>query len=386
MKRNISDLLDRYPAEDLELGGNTPYSAARIKEITMKTFNNSEKNVEKNLGQPKKRFKPAGLLIAAAVVAALSVSALAAGRVFGAGVLFQDFFAREDGTLSQGQLEVIDQLGQALGDEGSALPAAVTDNGATITPLAAIADENVYYIRLRIEAPVGTSLPDLDGDTQGYYQLPATLESPEGAYMEFGYNEVRTVLTDDDPADNRKEFVLCFCTLEGETDLRFNDGVSKTLTISGLWIQSPDKEYTPIFTGDFVFDFGFSFQSQTIDLDAEGLTWHDELFDYTNTIQSLSLSPLSLSYRVDCSLPRNDSVGPAFGDIKIVLKDGTVFFSEAQDYDAMRYYIQTRPVTLPITGEPLGVFRNYIPFDQPLDLSQVDYVQYGDNRIPVNAE
>ena len=120
-------------------------------------------------------------------------------------------------------------------------------------------------------------------------------------------------------------------------------------------------------------------------LDAEGLTWHDELLDYTNTIQSLSLSPLSLTYRVDCSLPVNDNIGPAFGDIKIVLKDGTVFFSEAQDYDAMRQYIQSSPVTLPITGEPTGVFRNYIPFDQPLDLSQVDYVQYGDNKIPVNA-
>lgn len=333
----------------------------------------------------KRSFKPARLLIAAAVAAALSVSAFAADRIFGAGELFQDFFAREGGSLSQGQLDTIDQLGHAAGEAAAQLPAAVTQNGATITPLAVIADENIYYIRLRVEAPEGTALPDLDGDTQGYYQLKASLETPEGAYMEFGYNEVKTVLDDDDPTDNRKEFVLCFLTPEGETDLKFNDEVSKTLAISGLWIQSPDKEYTPIFTGDFVFDFGLSFQSQTIDLDAAGLTWHDELIDYTNTIQALSLSPLSLTYRVDCSLPRNDSVGPFFGDIKIVLKDGTVFFSESQDYDAMRNYIQTRPVTLPITGEPWGAFRNYIPFDQPLDLSQVDYVQYGDSKIPVNA-
>lgn len=332
----------------------------------------------------KRPFKPARLFIAAAVVAALSASAFAADRIFGAGELFQDFFARGGGTLSQGQLDAIDQLGHAAG-EAAGLPAAVTDNGATITPLAAIADENIYYIRLRAEAPEGAVLPDLDGGTQGYYQLEAALEAPEGAYMEFGYNEVKTVLDDDDPTDNCKEFVLCFLTPEGETDLKFNDAVSKTLTVSGLWIQSPDKEYTPIFTGDFVFDFGLSFQSQTIDLDAVGLTWHDELLDYTNTIQSLSLSPLSLSYRVDCTLPRNDNIGPAFGDIKIVLKDGTEFFSESQDYDAMRHYIQTRPVTLPITGEPWGAFRNYIPFDQPLDLSQVDYVQYGDSKIPVNA-
>lgn len=378
MKRNISDLLDQYPAGDMELGGNTPYSPTRIKEITMNQIKTETKT-------SKRSFKPARLLIAAAVVAALSVSAFAADRIFGAGELFQDFFAREGGSLSQGQLDTIDQLGHAAGEAVAQLPAAVTQNGATITPLAVIADENIYYIRLRVEAPEGTALPDLDGDTQGYYQLKASLETPEGAYMEFGYNEVKTVLDDDDPTDNRKEFVLCFLTPEGETDLKFNDEVSKTLAISGLWIQSPDKEYTAIFTGDFVFDFGLSFQSQTIDLDAAGLTWHDELIDYTNTIQSLSLSPLSLTYRVDCSLPRNDSVGPFFGDIKIVLKDGSVFFSESQDYDAMRHYIQTRPVTLPITGEPWGAFRNYIPFDQPLDLSQVDYVQYGDSKIPVNA-
>ena len=381
MKRNISDLLDQYPAENVELGGNTPYSSTRIKEITMNQI-----HTETNTNRSVRRFRPARLLIAAAVVAALSISAFAADRIFGAGELFQDFFAKEGGSLSQGQLDTIDQLGHAAGEAAAQLPAAITDNRATITPLAVIADENIYYIRLRVEAPAGTVLPDLDGDVQGYYQLEASLETPEGAYTEFGYNEIRTVLDDSDPTDNRKEFVLCFCTLEGETDLKFNDEVSKTLTISGLWIQSPDKEYTPIFTGDFVFDFGLSFQSQTIDLDAVGLTWHDELLDYTNTIQSLSLSPLSLSYRVDSSLPRNDSIGPAFGDIKIVLKDGTEFFSESQDYDAMRHYIQTRPVTLPITGEPWGTFRNYIPFDQPLDLSQVDYVQYGDNKIPINAE
>ena len=383
MKRNISDLLDRYPAKDMELGGITPYSPTKIKEITMNNITNSD--------TPKTRvrpgnWKPTRLLIAAAVAAALSVSALAAGQVFGAGALFQDFFARENGSLSQGQLDTIDQLGHTFGEAAAQLPSAVTENGATITPLAAIADENIYYLRLSVEAPAGTVLPDLDGDTQGYYQLDAELNSPEGAYMEFGYNEIKTVLADSDPTDNRKEFVLCFCTLEGETDLKFNDGVSKTLTISGLWIQSPDKVYTPIFTGNFVFDFGLSFQSQTIELDAAGLTWHDELLDYTNTIQSLSLSPLSLTYYVDCSLPVNDSIGPAFGDIQIVMKDGSVFFSAAQDYDAMRQYIQSQPVALPITGEPTGVFRNYIPFDQPLDLSQVDYVQYGGNKIPVNAE
>ena len=94
MKCNISDLLDRYPAENLELDGRTPYSPSRIKEITMNNVNQTKsKDLKPN--RTAKRFKPAQLLIAAAVVAALSVSALAAGRAFGAGELFQDFFATE---------------------------------------------------------------------------------------------------------------------------------------------------------------------------------------------------------------------------------------------------------------------------------------------------
>ena len=143
MKRNISDLLDQYPAEDLDLGGRVPYSPSRIKEMTM---NNIETR-EYKPNQSPERFKPARLLLAAAVIAALSVSALAAGHFFKAGESFQNFFTPEDGALSQNQLDVIDQLGQVFDGEGGPAPAAVTSNGATITPIAAIADENVYYLR-----------------------------------------------------------------------------------------------------------------------------------------------------------------------------------------------------------------------------------------------
>lgn len=378
MKRNISDLLDQYPAEDIDLGENALYSQSRIEEITMKNI---------KMDRPVKKFTATRLLIAAGLAAALSVSAFAANHIFGAGELFKDFFVGKNEALSQGQLDALNQLGQVPGEEGAGFPAAITENGATITPLAVIADENVYYIRLRVEAPEGTILPDLDGSIQGYYQLESTLEAPEGTYMDFGYNERATVLDDDDPTDNRKEFALCFCTPGRETDPKLNDNVPKTLAISGLWIQSPDKEYTPIFTGDFVFDFGLSFQSQAIVLDAAGLTWHHELLDYTNTVKSMSLSPLSLSFCVDSTMPSNGWIGCYFGDVQIVLKDGIVFFSEIEDNDVLRRYIQSTPaVTLPLTGQPVGVFCSYILFDEPLDLSQVDYVQYGDNKIPVNVE
>jgi len=387
VKRNISDLLDRYPAEDVELGGNTPYSSNRIKEITMKNIHTETKS-------SKRGFKPAHLLVAAAVAAAFTVSALAAGRLLG-GNLFGDVFSRGNDSLTPGQMETIDQLVQTFEGRDGSIPAAVTDNGASITPIAALADENIYYLRLRVETPEGTALPDLDWERDGAcYQLfgpetadRLTLEPAQGAYPAdtFGYQLDFRSLPDSEPNDNVKEFVVQFTNLSDD-GIALNDGVSKVLTIRGLWTQSSDKDYTPIFTGTFAFDIGLNFRSQAVELDADGLTWRHDLLDYTNTMQAMTLSPLSLSYRVDCAMPENDRIGAQVGAVKIVLKDGSVFYSESTEYnEQLARYIQEENITLPLTGEPTGVFENYIVFDQPLDLSQVDYVQYGENKIPVNA-
>ncbi len=384
MKRNISDLLDRYPAEDVELGGNTPYSPTRIKEITMKNIHTETKS-------RKRGFKPARLLVAAAVAAAFTVSALAAGRLLG-GELFGDVFSRGNDSLTPGQMETIDRLVQTFEGQDGAAPAAVTDNGASITPLAALADGNIYYLRLRVEAPEGTALPDLDWERDGAcYQLfgpeaadRLTLEPAQGAYPAdaFGYQLDFRPLPDSEPNDNVKEFVVQFTNLSDD-GIALNDGVSKQLTIHGLWTQDSDKVYTPIFTGEFAFDIGLNFQSQLLDLAVDGLTWstraEDEFrgvaYDVTNTVKQMSLSPLSLSYRYTTTLPKdNNWIGAGLGPVEIVLKDGTAIpCIHGCDTDVGDSQTGTREL------------EGFVVFDQPLDLSQVDYVQYGENKIPVNA-
>lgn len=384
MKRNISDLLDRYPAEDVELGGNTPYSPTRIKEITMKNIHTETKS-------RKRGFKPARLLVAAAVAAAFTVSALAAGRLLG-GELFGDVFSRGNDSLTPGQMETIDRLVQTFEGQDGAAPAAVTDNGASITPLAALADGNIYYLRLRVEAPEGTALPDLDWERDGAcYQLfgpeaadRLTLEPAQGAYPAdaFGYQLDFRPLPDSEPNDNVKEFVVQFTNLSDD-GIALNDGVSKQLIIHGLWTQDSDKVYTPIFTGEFAFDIGLNFQSQLLDLAVDGLTWstraEDEFrgvaYDVTNTVKQMSLSPLSLSYRYTTTLPKdNNWIGAGLGPVEIVLKDGTAIpCIHGCDTDVGDSQTGTREL------------EGFVVFDQPLDLSQVDYVQYGENKIPVNA-
>lgn len=76
MKRRISDILDNYPAADMELEHSAPLSSRRIKELTMSKINRSEK---------KGRRIAFRVLIAAATIAALSMTVYAAEEIFGAG-------------------------------------------------------------------------------------------------------------------------------------------------------------------------------------------------------------------------------------------------------------------------------------------------------------
>lgn len=87
-------------------------------------------------------------VLVAAIVAALCGVTVVAAKL-GVADSFKGYF----GDLTAEQKQVMEELGTT-----DMQP--VTSNGTTITPLAAICDENNYYLRLRIEAPEGTELYD----------------------------------------------------------------------------------------------------------------------------------------------------------------------------------------------------------------------------------
>lgn len=382
MKRDSSDLLDFYCEEHVDLEGGTPLSATRIKELTMNRITPKK--------SPKRRF-PLRLLAAAAIIAALSASALAVNHAVGAGLLFQNFFAGEEESLTTAQVEVMDQMGRTF--EGG-----VTSGGTTMTPIAALADEHVYYLRLRIEAPEGVILPDLDPDVDGYYQLfgdqwpEEQMELDTGAYQSYGYSCNLEWLPDDDPTDNVKEVVIRY-TAQSGTDLRFNDGISKPLTIHGLWIQSPGKEYTQILSGEFTFDIGMYDESMVIPLDCTDAVWKNETYGYANALERLELSPLSIYWDFRSTMEENDWVLPGVGPLQIVLKDGTVFWPEPRRSerepdreDRAGAYQETDPRLDPsnyVSDSYVTQYEDYEVFDAPLDLTQVDYILYGGCKIPV---
>ena len=380
MKRDISDLLDAYRDESVDLEGGTPLSPARIKELTMNKITPKK--------SPKRRLH-LRILAAAAIIAALSASALAVNYAVGAGALFQGFFTREGEVLTDTQVEVMDQMGRTF--EGS-----VTSNGTTMTPIAALADEHVYYLRLRIEAPEGVVLADLDPDVDGYYQLfgnqwpEEKMELDISAYQSYGYSCDLEWLPDDDPTDNVKEVVIRYTAQPG-TDLNFNDGISKPLTIHGLWIQSPDKVYTQLFSGEFTFDIGMYYESKVLSLDCTDAVWKNETYGYANALERLELSPLSLYWDFRSTMEENDWVLPGVGPLQIVLKDGTVFWPDPDRKVIARERLEEgedprlNPANY-VSDSYVTQYENYEVFDAPLDLTQVDYILYGDCKIPVKFE
>ena len=376
MKRDISDLLDCYREEHIDLDPVTPLSPSRVKELTM------SKIKPKQPHSPRIRMR---MLAIAAAIALLSITALAVGSLGGAGTFFSSFFGQDSGDLTTGQVETMDRIGQTF-EKG------VTSNGTTMTPVAALADRHAYYLRLRVEAPEGVVLPDLDGDVDGYYQfmnpdedIDMDLDLEEGAYQTVGYSSQLEWLPDSDPTDNVKEVVILYIA-QLETDLAFNDGVPKILTIHGLWIQSPYKEYTQVLEGEFSFDIGTHYQGDVVTLDGQGAADYNVAYGFTTVLDTLELSPLGFSYRLRSTLPENDWILPGLGRLQIVLKDGSVFWQTGEgvvyrDTGDKRSFLEEHGIVLLDT--PTTEHQDHILFDSPLDLSQVDYVVYGDTVIPM---
>ena len=383
MKRRISDLMDHIAESNVEMNMVTPLSSQRIKEITMR-------NVKKT-----KRIRRIGskLLIAAAILSMLAVTAFAAEMIFNAGDVIRDTFGEE---FSDNQVEVMNELGASF------TPQTITSEGTTITLSAAYADENVLAMYLQVTAPEGTVLPD--GIEYDFYDYNTenwnVLELPKGIkYGAYGYSIIIRPLADDDPADNYKNFYVTMHSQSGE-GIRFNDGVSKLYHITGIYEQVADAQgdedaYVPIATGDFTFEVGLCNEAEMISLDVDGLTYggektrtwthdspcgdfcneyltgetdtetglpvHSESWEYSVTAGKLVLSALSADWEVSYEATAGFTRGL---DFCVVMNDGTI--AEMK----------------PSGGRDDGRVRSgTVLFAEPLNFADVDYILIGDEEL-----
>lgn len=384
MNKPIFDLLDAYEDDSVEPADAAPLSSARIKELTMNKI--ADKTNKRTL-----RRAPLRILAAAAAAAALVFSAVAA-NVWGAGDFMKDMFAAwNEEPLTATQVEILNSMGYVF--DGSDTYS-VTSNGATITPISAMADEDSCYLHLRVEAPEGVVLPDLEEYTC-YALLPFAKLELENLEPETGDRMVERciALPDNDPTDNVKDIVLWLTGIQGGKSLGFNDGSPKWLTIRGLgiisWSDTRDPIETELFRGEFRFDIGAHFESQVAAIDCGGALWADPETGEANYMDTMKLSPLGLGFYFRTNLRwDNGRRRPQVpGDVRVVMKDGSeLFVSHCCAYvidedhpDHSDPYYQIGPDLL--TQEAEWSTFEYYAFETPLDLSQVDYVQFGEDYI-----
>ena len=248
MEYTIYDLMRGLQDDSVALPEDEAADLRRIKELTMHKI---QENQDGHGARPI-RLVTRGLLVAA-IAAALCIATVVAAKL-GVADSFNGFF----GKLTAEEKHLMEEMGT------TEMPAPVTSNGATITPIAVYGDTYHYYLRLRIEAPAGTVLRIPDPQAEGELQLVGTaydgiLETTDYDFSGLGYS---VSWEDSSRGDNVLEGVLC---LEAQmlsdhaalrhtgSTLRFNDGLPKYLHITRLAIGVNDHYTETVLEGDWRF-------------------------------------------------------------------------------------------------------------------------------------
>lgn len=400
MKYNFSDLLDEVLVDDIELNEKTPLSARRIKARTMR-----------EIGQEKThtlRWLPR-VAVVAAVIMALTITTFAADAFFYDGKLFRGFFGTN---LSDRQTELIDDIGRTFEQS-------VSSNDATISLIRGIADEDHYYLHLRVEAPEDVVLPDYSEES-GYYYDFKSIETHWGVdnwawyysqkmdityyccdepYTMYFSSEV-TPLPDDDPTDNVKDFVILFTNCDRLA--KFNGGWEKELTIRGLYLLNKEEHTSKkLFGGQFKFDFWVNYENwdeTTVELDIEDYSFHTYYkgdYAFTTTVEKIIITPLGLTREYSATKAKHWDICPTGGSIRVVMKDGSSIlvgdFGE-YNYGKDEGYLDISELCR-LTGLKfgenherfIGLAQDSFLFPAPIVLEDIDYlVIAGEHIIDMN--
>ena len=354
----MTDLLDGWEDGSVELPPPAGMSPERIKERTMEQIRQTKR--------PRRRMG-VRLLACAALAAVFTVSAMAAYHLWGPGELFDPFFTLESAPLDDGQKELLDQIG------ATNLPP-VTSNGVTLTPLAAIADEHTLYLRLRLEAPEGTVLPDMGEQEDHIAHGVGLVDADTGERLNWGMQKAR-FLPDDTPGDNSLELV--FMLLGGPNGANWVDGTSKTLTITDLILcpREPEDAEKTYLEGEWSFSLDSFYQGKEVEINTIGAVRWDEETERMVTLEGLTRSPLAASYTI--SYPVEESWEFVDLQLELVYKDGSSVTIDGGGGKGSHG---------PDGQGGTDYFTGVRNFDAPLDLRELDHLQYGGCRLEILGE
>ena len=315
--------------------------------------------------------------LAAALAVALLVGTAAAAVVS----LWDGYF----GHLDEEQRGVVEHLSETL-------PAAVTCNSATITPLNAFGAGGVLYLMLEVEAPAGTRLPVLEEEGLYYLaggaepEVQARLELPDGQAVEnFSYALDVTCLEDEEPDDNRICLVMKV-TAQG-------DLAGLVLRIPGLWIWGTDGSFTPVFTGEFTFPLSENMGAEnTVKLDVKSIATKTPWGPIT--LETLELSPLGVqwTYRIDettAQAAAQEAAQMSENQAAVQSADGSDSPMEVELVPGVRMTLVMEDgreieVNEEFSGKKKDLQICSGIFGAPVDLSQASHLLWGDAKIPVN--
>lgn len=300
------------------------------------------------------------LLIAAAAVACAVVTAGASG--LSVSDLISTYFRSQSTASAPVVTRITEEQLKTLRACGTPINQSVTCNETTIVLKSAIADQNHAYLWFELTAPESFVLSrddyDFSGDTINFHNENEQHSSGAGWTVYFQ--------KDDNPKDNRKDFLL---DLDTDIDLQ---GRRLTLILSDL--STPGKKkltYVPLIKGMWYFDFTLSGSSPRKEL----IVNREERFHspdalggraFTCTLQKIILSTFSASLVITDG--SNTHVQPAIKESLTV------------------YYKNGTQKTFRVGGGcgNLGNTSLGVTFDAPLDLNTVSSVTIGDVTVPVS--
>lgn len=337
----------------------------------------------------------------AAVVMLLTLTAFAADGIIN-GEWFGGYFGT---TLSDNQKEFVENSGRTFTESLSV-------NGATITPISAISDKDIYYLHLRLEAPEGVVLEDLGDDC--CYDFQPYYYHPDLHYYELKRVQIKTywgtalhtvscshsvkTLPDEDPADNVKEFVLI---LQNEDkDSMLNGPGQKTLYIPGLFVRKiwDQKDVETKIVGPFKIDMTNYVEDagdQKLVIDLDDLAIYNEKYDFTTTVEKVVITPFALTRYFTATEPNYWDISPTGGSVRLVMKDGkSILVGDHGEYNFGRDegYLTISEVSR-ISGLKFGEKNeHWIGYEntsyllpEPIVLDDIDYIVIAnEHTIDVN--
>lgn len=370
MAYNIYDLMDSVRDDTVSLPEDGTADLRRIKELTMKKIE-SQQGVRPAV---KKTGRVARGLLIAAIVAVMCTATVAAARL-GVADSFKGYF----GDLTAEEKQLMEEMGT------TDMPAPVTSNGTTITPLAVYGDAYNYYIRLMVQAPEGTVLRIPDSQTEGDLMLRGTEEDGilETAGYDFSGMGYSVKWEDSIPGDNVLEGVLHMdlqmlddsaAKKVGEHIMRFDDGLPKALHITGFAVYDMylGQYGEKMMEGDWRFALpDLSAQAAPVEVDTSGLTVESTEPGRMIYLDAFRVSSTYIQVKYDSDSIDDFDAPPCEpeGGWALVLDDGTEVAGDDSDVGGGSY--NNSHVDL------------YYRFAAPIDVTQVDYIRFGDQIIPV---